>query len=144
MVTVTDHQAEAARLLALAGPQARAGDFVRAAYTLERALSHAAAAAGGHWQTFPNPTHRQIGHILAFLAYDGHISHNSARSFHQFKNLHHSIAKAQAAGSPAARRTRRTLRNSHRRVARIINSVNHAIAANPNPTPTPNPIHPCH
>ena len=131
MVTVAHHQAEADRLLAFAGSQAQAGDFVRAAYTLERALSHAAAAAGCHWQTFPNPTHRQIGLILASLAYAGHISHTSARSFHKFNDLHRTIAHTQHNGNPTA--ARRTLRNSHRRVARIIDAVNRAIAANPNP-----------
>ena len=131
MDAVLHHQTQADHFLALAESHAKDGNFARSADALERAVSHSAAAAASHWHTFPSPTRRQIGHILTFLAYDGHISHNSARSFHKFNDLHRAIARAQFTGDrPAARRT---LRNTHRRVARIIYSVNQAIAAKPHP-----------
>ena len=131
METVTHHQTRAAHFLALADSDARAGDFARAAYTLERAVSHAIAAANCHWQLFQRPTRRRLGHILFMLAADGYLSYASARWSYKFNDLHLSIAHAQFTGNrPAARRT---LRNSHRRASRIIDAVNRAIAANPNP-----------
>ena len=131
MDDVTHHQTQADHFLALAESHAQAGNFVRSADALERAVSHAATAANCHWRIFRHPSHRQLSHILFMLAADGHLSYTSAKSLRRYNALYISIAHAQFTGNrPAARRI---LRNSHRRVARIIYSVNQAIAAKPNP-----------
>ena len=136
---VLHHQTQADRFLALADADAKAGYLERSAEALERAVSHSAAAAGIHWGFFPRPTYRQIGHILNELAYNGHISHISARSFYKFDALRHFIVRSlYDRDRPAARRARR---NTHRRVARIIYSINRAIAADPHPSvATPEPV----
>ena len=131
MDDVPYHQTQADRFLALAESHAQAGNFVRSADALERAVSHSATAANIHWRIFRHPSHRQLSHILFMLAADGHLSYKSAKSIRRYNDLHLAIARAQFTGDrPAARRT---LRNTHRRVARIIYSVNQAIAAKPHP-----------
>lgn len=133
MGTVAHHQTQAARFLALADSNAQDGDFRRSLEALERAVAHAAAAANSHWRLFPRPNRRQLGYVLFSLARKNHLSYTSARSLRRFNQLHFAIQLDLAAGNhPAARRT---LRNTRRRVARIIDSVNRAIAADPNPTP---------
>lgn len=133
MGTVAHHQTQAARFLALADSDAQDGEFRRSLDALERAAAHAATAANNHWRLFSRPHHRQLSHVLFFLARKKHISYTSARSLHRFNQLRFAIHLDLAAGNrPAARRT---LRNTRRRTARIIDSVNRAIAADPNPTP---------
>ena len=133
MGTVAHHQTQAARFLALADSDAPDGDFRRSLDALERAVAHATAAANSHWRLFQHTNQRQLGHVLFILARRKHLSYTSARSLHRFNQPRFAIHLDLAAGNrPAARRT---LRNTRRRVARIIDSVNRAIAADPNPTP---------
>ncbi len=132
MDDVPYHQTQADHFLALADSHARAGNFVRSVDALERAVSHAAAAANSHWHIFERPTRRKLGRVLYMMAGNGHLSYTSAKSIHRFDDLYTSLDRACLAGNrPAARRT---FRNSHRRVARIIHSVNQAIAADPHPS----------
>ena len=131
MGTVLHHQTQAAHFLSLSESNAQAGDFYRSLDALERAVSHAATAANIHWCFFKHSHRRQLSHVLFMLARNGHLSYTSARFLHRFNHIHIAINLNIAAGNrPAARRI---LRNSHRRVARIIYSVNQAIAAKPNP-----------
>ena len=134
MDPVTRHQTWADIHLKAAAIAAQSGDYINSARALERAVSSAAAAVAGHWNYFPDPTRRQIGHILLLMAYKRHISHTSARSFHRFPALHHTILMAPDANRAA---TRRTLRSTHRRVARIIAAAHRIIATDPHPTLCP-------
>ena len=133
MTTVAHHQDAAARFLALADAESQAGNSYRSVLALSRATTHAATAANLHWGMFHHTHRRQLGHVLLILASKRHISYTSARSIHKFNTIHRAIEQAERARNlPAARRI---FRNSRRRTARIIDSVNRAIAADPNPKP---------
>ena len=103
MDDVSHHQTQADHFLALAESHARAGNFARSVDVLERAASHAAAAANSHWHIFARPTRRKLGRVLYVLAIDGHLSYTSAKSIHRFDDLYTSIDRACLAGNrPAA------------------------------------------
>ena len=135
MATVAQHQEYADRYLEIAAAESRLRNYSRSALALERALAHSAAALGTHWNYFPQPTRRQIGHILYLLAIKRHISHTSARAIHKFPDLHHTMHRARTPDDIAA--ARRTLRNTHRRIARIIAASNRAIATDHDAIPCP-------
>lgn len=134
--TVAQHQALAARLLEFADFQIKVGDYRNATDALERALAHSAAALIRHqypYSKYPytNPTNRHINDVLHSLAYDGHISRTSARSYRKFGDLRRAINLAlRSDNRPLARRL---LRNTRRRTSRTIDAINRAIAADPNP-----------
>ena len=132
MQVVAHYQSQASHHLALAESDAKAGNFARSAVELERAVSYAAAAANCHWCIFLRPTRRTLNHALFMLAQKRQLSYSSARWPYRINALRRSIDRSCLVGDrPAARRT---LHNAHRRAARIIHSVNRAIAADPHPS----------
>ena len=139
MDPVTQHQTWADIHLKISALAIQSGDYRTSAQALERAVSKAAAAVATHWNYFPDPTRRQIGHILLLMAYKRHISHTSARSFHKFPSIHQAAHLPTLAASRTDKPTDipRTLRNTHRRVARIIAAAHRIIATDPEPTLCP-------
>ena len=131
MSTATHHQTQADLFLAQADSNIQARDYLPAADALERAMTHAAAAAGRHWNLFPNPTRRQISDLLYILARHRYISYSSARYYRKFGDLRETITLAQRDGDRAA--ARNAIRKAHRRITRAIAGINRAITDDPNP-----------
>ena len=103
-----------------------------AAVALRRAATHAVTAAAVHWYS-GHRSRRRLSNVLIDLAFQRKIGLAQIRVFQRLHRLAPGSAGAPGAAGKSVTPTRRALRVEYRRIVRLVDALDAAIAGQPNP-----------